>query len=183
MRSTSTPSPELPASHSRNGESGFTLLEVILAMTILTAGLAAVLGLFSGGLKSTEISEQYLQAAALADSRLEELELVDFHPIDTSGTFVENENYRWALEIKPFEATRYNLPGDGLMEVRLTVSWHDLREERSLDMVTLWREGQTLPLDDIELDKTFRGGTSNLPAAAGQESPISSNTPPAKGKR
>ena len=55
MRSTSTPSPELPASHSRNGESGFTLLEVILAMTILTAGLAAVLGLFSGGLQKQSL--------------------------------------------------------------------------------------------------------------------------------
>jgi len=141
---------------------------VILAMTILAAGLAAVLGLFSGGIKSAEVSEQYLQAAALADSRLEELELVDFHPIDTSGTFVENENYRWALDIRPFEAERYNLPPGGLVEVRLTVTWQDLSAPRSLDLVTLWREGQTLPLDDAELDKIFHSGGANPQASAGR---------------
>ena len=176
MRSTSIRSPERHTSFSPSAEGGFTLLEVILAMTLLAAGLAAVLGLFSGGLKSAEVSEQYLQAAALADSRLAELELVDFHPNDTAGTFVENENYRWELDIQPFEAEPYNLPGEGLMQVRLKVTWNDLSQPRGLELVTLWREGQTLSLDDSVLEKTFYGGSSSLQEDAGSSATPAAST-------
>jgi len=172
----STRLPDRPASSSWRDEGGFTLLEVILAMTILAAGLAAVLGLFSGGMKSVDVSEQYLEAAALADSRLQELELVDFHPADMRGTFVENNNYRWELEITPFEAALYNLPEDGVKRLKLTVLWDDLRENRRLELVTLWREGQTVPLSDQELMKIFRGGESDL---EGDENNTPSQTAPA----
>ena len=59
---------------------GFSLLEVIVALLIMAGGFLAVVNLFSGSVRSVNLSSQYLKAVTLANSKMTEL---------------ENENFLW----------------------------------------------------------------------------------------
>jgi general secretion pathway protein I len=54
-------------------EGGFSLLEVIVAFVILSMTLAAVMQIFSGGLRNAKTSQAYLAALRQAESRLARL--------------------------------------------------------------------------------------------------------------
>lgn len=55
------------------GEDGFTLLEVLLGLSILTAGILAVLALFPWTLRANERAELRTMAAALGMMKVEEI--------------------------------------------------------------------------------------------------------------
>jgi hypothetical protein len=57
----------------RNGTSGFTIAEVLVASFVLIVGLAAVAGVVGSTLGNTERSEYMTQAATLATEKLEDL--------------------------------------------------------------------------------------------------------------
>lgn len=51
-------------------EAGFTLIEVLVAFVILVAALPTLYGIFSGGLRSTALAEDYQRAVAFGESWL-----------------------------------------------------------------------------------------------------------------
>lgn len=113
------------------GARGFTLLEVIVAVTILGTGLVALLALLSGGLRLAEGSRDLSAATVYAAQRLEEALLVPEPPqgID-SGAF--GEKYRWTVRATPlppgteipFRATR----------IDVGISWSDGENERTVEL-------------------------------------------------
>ncbi len=58
----------------RTGESGFTLLEMIVAMGVLVVGITSLLGALSSGLGTRRGAEQRHRAVLLADHVIHELE-------------------------------------------------------------------------------------------------------------
>ena len=54
-------------------ESGFSLLEVVISMAILTVGLVSLLGVFGLAMASTQTSQQDMIAKQLADEALESI--------------------------------------------------------------------------------------------------------------
>lgn len=56
----------------RRADQGFTLIEVVLAITILGISYAAILGAFSGSLKLLRQASEYQNAILLARSKLDE---------------------------------------------------------------------------------------------------------------
>jgi prepilin-type N-terminal cleavage/methylation domain-containing protein len=69
--------------------SGFTLIEVAVALTVLAVGLLSVAGLFATAIKGTSRTEYMTQAATLASEKLEDLNHYpsgDPHVAVTSGT-------------------------------------------------------------------------------------------------
>src|SRR5689334_24993557 len=54
----------------RTGEAGFTLVEVIVALAMLSVGLTVLLGMISSGLGRTGTAERTAAAASLAQSLL-----------------------------------------------------------------------------------------------------------------
>jgi general secretion pathway protein I len=98
-------------------ESGFTLIEVVVAFTIAALCLGAVFQLLTGSLAGLRGSAAYTHATQLAESRLERVGIVE--PLVsgvTSGRF--DEQFAWQMQTDP-------LPGTKLYRVRLTVSWHN----------------------------------------------------------
>lgn len=82
--------------------SGFTLLEVMVAVAIMGLALVVILQLFSIGLKTAYIDGQYSYAIFLAKAKMGELLIdKDLEEGSDSGTF-EN-GYDWAYTIEPFE--------------------------------------------------------------------------------
>ena len=87
-----------------NLQCGFTLLEVMVAIVILGLGLTVVFELFSGGLKSVEISNDYSNAVILANKKMGELSLKEKLDVGKEmGDFSEEESYKWEVEIIPYK--------------------------------------------------------------------------------
>ena len=92
MQLSLTPLQENQRSNFWRNETGSSLLEVIVALAIMAGGFLAVLNLFSGSVRSVDFSGQYLKAATLANSKMNELEILNFAADDQSGSFKNEEN-------------------------------------------------------------------------------------------
>jgi len=175
MRSPSTPLPENQKSANWKNEQGFSLLEVVVALTIMAGGFLAVLNLFSASVRSVDFSGQYLKGVTLANSKINELELLNFQPNEYSGSFENAENYRWEVNIAPYDSP-LNDPAASiqLQEGLLKVSWEDRGQTRNVELATLHLTGQTYPISDTYLEKLFAGGAS--PGGSGGEGETSETT-------
>jgi prepilin-type N-terminal cleavage/methylation domain-containing protein len=140
-------------------EQGFSLLEVVVALMIMAGGFLAVLNLFSGSVRSVDFSGQYLKAVTLANSKMNELGIQNFTVEDSSGNFKNEENYRWEVDISPYDSDLNNQEsGIQLQKILLKVLWNDDGHTRNIEIATLRLEGQTYPVADTQLERLFSGG-------------------------
>jgi type II secretory pathway pseudopilin PulG len=83
---------------------GFTLLEVLVAFTLLALVMATLMQVFTRGVTNADIADRYAKAAMLAESKLAtvgvEEALVEG---DTNGQF--NDDYAWRLSVRPYVTT------------------------------------------------------------------------------
>ena len=144
-------------------DNGFSLLEVIVALAIMAMGFVTVSQLFSGSIRSIGLSEQYLKATTLAHSKLGELEINNYNDPELKGTFINEKNYHWDLEISPYSSklnsTKNNIQ---LSEVILNVHWVDVNKVRNITINTLKVNGSSHPGEDSFLGNAFRGGNLNI---------------------
>ena len=168
MQSSLTPLQENPRLNLWGNEKGFSLLEVIVALAIMAGGFLAVLNLFSGSVRSVDFSGQYLKAVTLANSKMNELEILNFAVDDQTGIFKNEENYRWQLDIAPYDSDLNDEKSNiQLQKVLLKVLWNDNGNPRNFELATLRLEGQSRPIPDRELEKLFKGGAGSI--TSGQE--------------
>jgi len=159
-------------------EKGFSLLEVIVALAIMAGGFLAVLNLFSGSVRSVDFSGQYLKAVTLANSKMNELEILNFIVDRQTGSFKNEENYRWELDIAPYDSDLNDEKSNiQLQKVLLKVLWEDNGSPRNIELATLRLEGQTLPIPDTKLEQLFKGGAGAI--TSGQEETAPPKTAPA----
>ena len=133
---------------------GFSLLEILVAFTILALSLGVLMQIFSGSLSNADVTRDQAQAVLLAQSLLAsagvEATLV---PGESAG--VLDDKFRWVLRVSPFvqeprpgetAAVRSPLPLD-LWEVAVRVAWGgDSRlPERALTLTTLRVQPVTSP--------------------------------------
>lgn len=84
-------------------QSGFTLLEILVAFAMLAVLGGALIQLFHGGLRNVDSSAQISHAALLAKSRLTELQASNrLTPGEFNGTF--KAGYRWTLRLEALNA-------------------------------------------------------------------------------
>ena len=76
---------------------GFTLIETLVAISILSISLVIILQLFSGGLRSAKLSDEYTRAIFYAREKMEEALLSDnFTEGILEGEF--EDGFRWKIE-------------------------------------------------------------------------------------
>ena len=168
MQSSLTLLQENPRLNLWRNEKGFSLLEVIVALAIMAGGFLAVLNLFSGSVRSVGFSGQYLKAVTLANSKMNELEILNFAVDDQTGIFKNEKNYRWELDITPYESDLNDEKSNiQLQKVLLKVLWDDNGNPRNVELATLRLEGKTLPIPDTNLEQLFKGGAGTI--TSGQE--------------
>ena len=170
MKSLSTPSPELPKLIRKLDNKGFSLLEVIVALAIMAIGYLTVFNLFSVSIKAVGMSDQYQRAVGLANSKLSEIEMLNYETAATSGTFENEENFRWSLNIEPYDSP-LNDPEQNinLSKVTLKVLWKDNQKPRNVELVTLKLNGEINPVPDSQLAKVFGGGITSSDADPTQD--------------
>ena len=104
-------------------QSGFTLLEVLIAVAILGAALTILIGSVNKNLIIASQSKNLTIASNLAQRKLTEIEMEGFPDIrDESGEFEDTPGFRWFLSVIPF--TIAQLKTD-IRIVMLTVTWDE----------------------------------------------------------
>jgi prepilin-type N-terminal cleavage/methylation domain-containing protein len=79
--------------------SGFSLLEVLVAFTLLAIAMAVLMQIFSRGVNGADIADRYAKAAMMAESKLATVGLEEvLVEGDTTGQF--DEDYQWALSVR-----------------------------------------------------------------------------------
>ena len=122
------------------GHTGFTLIEVLVAVAILGVGLTIILELFSGGLRLGRTSEEYTRAVNYARMKMEEISV---KPIVGEG--VEegsfDDTFRWQMEVKkvnllPVENKPDFKPPVQFFQVQIDVMWKSGAKDRSTRIET-----------------------------------------------
>ena len=115
---------------------GFTLLEVLVAISILGIAVAVILQLFSANLRALSLSGDYVSASIRAEARMKEL-LDDEKIAEKTTSETTDDGYRidvWITEA--LKERTENLPVK-LLEIDMTMSWLKGAKERSLTLKTM----------------------------------------------
>jgi prepilin-type N-terminal cleavage/methylation domain-containing protein len=159
-------------------EKGFTLLEIIVSMTILAGGVLTLVQMFSGSLNQAAQADRYLNGVYLAQLKFSQLEMDNFKSDITEGTFENQEGYRWQLESLPYESPLNDEEARiKIQKVSLRVYWEDKGQEKEVQLVSLKTLGEThvAPADQLRpLPQT----TSTTPKAS--EAPKVKNLNPSE---
>lgn len=120
----------------RRANGGFTLLEVLVALALLAAGLLGLLELLSGSLRLSGGARDVTAASLYASQRLEEALLAP-RPAEGEESGLFGDTYRWTArtvflpeaEGQPFRPAR----------IEVTVRWDDAGRERAVSVAaTRW---------------------------------------------
>lgn len=121
---------------SRLKNKGFTLLEVMLAVTILSVGLVMVLGSFVNSLRAIKISQDFLVASLLLEEKIWQKEE---EKTQSEGLIPVGEEDEFQ---PPFDKFRYKIRFEeqkdlpSLYKTSFEVSWQERKKERNISCVT-----------------------------------------------
>ncbi len=113
--------------------SGFTLIEIMLTITILTVGIIGILRAYATSINALEVSRDTVDAVCLLKKKMAEIEQAAIEeggisPGSSSGRFEDEfENFGWKLEVKTGSI-------EDLNEVTLVVS--RVGQPRKFSLVT-----------------------------------------------
>lgn len=116
---------------------GFTLIEMLIAITIAALLLTAVMRFFSIGLASTMRADSYAQATLLAQSKLEAMGGLILTTLqEASGS---DGAFQWQTRIHRYGGAQPGQRSISLVpyEVAVSVAWREAGHERSLSLRTI----------------------------------------------
>lgn len=122
---------------SKGSEAGFTLVEVIVALAMLSIGLGLVLGLISDGLKRTGSAGRMAEAGSLAQSLMAQVGTDwSIKPDERDGLFPNG--FRWRLRMLPYGDVKEREEWPvGVYTISTEVEWEEGTGLRSYALTTL----------------------------------------------
>jgi len=119
-----------------NGQAGFTLIEVLVALSILSISLGVLLAVFLQGLDRARESRDEASARVLAQSLLAQAKTSDNPSIGASAG--KTNNFLWRLQILPYGSAQDRAAWqEGAGQIVATVSWRGSGGMRSVSLSTL----------------------------------------------
>ena len=127
-------------------ETGFTLLEVLIAFVIAALAMGALFGGTVAGLDATEVAAKYDEAVSLANSHMAAIgHGTAIAPQETSGA--DGEGFTWHLRIREAGSRQLQLSDQDrandikpsravLYDVVITESWQVGHHERQFSIAT-----------------------------------------------
>lgn len=118
--------------------SGFTLIEILVAISVLAIALVMILQLFSGGLNSARIGEEYTRGIFHAREKMEEILLLkDLEAGEAAGAFEDGIMWKARIvQVGPSEEEVETFPLD-TYEIQVSVRWPEGMGEREFEIRTL----------------------------------------------
>lgn len=83
-------------------EQGFSLLEILVAFSILALSIGVILNIFSRGLRTAMISEEIQQAIVIAETQMARAGVETPLTAGSTNGVVDNK-YTWTLQGMPYE--------------------------------------------------------------------------------
>lgn len=117
---------------------GFSLLEVLVAFTILAMLLGALFQVFSSGLHAARAGDSYTRATIIAQSRLAALGVEQPFQEGTSSGSVD-DTYHWRVVVRPYVDDQMPV-GRGVPQpfsVDVEIFWEEGAGARSLSLSSL----------------------------------------------
>jgi general secretion pathway protein I len=120
---------------------GFSLLEILIAFSILAVSLSILLNIFASGVNNAGVAEDYTTAVEIAESLMAKTGVEKTLQVgQTEG--VTHEKYRWQVVVKPFEFNPDQIDTSiltaTLFKISVMVSWGDDDfHPREIKLVTL----------------------------------------------
>lgn len=102
---------------------GFSLLEMMVAITILSLSLGVMYQAVSGATRNVRADEKYAFGVELARSLLAENAKVSRAGISKRGETAGG--YRWSVLSTPIESPSNKLKQGSLQDIEVTVAWND----------------------------------------------------------
>ncbi len=137
---------------------GFTLLEVVVALSILVICMTVIMRILAGSSRVAAVSSDYYTALQIAESKMAELRVlkgtavyIDTGGVDTGGS----SDFDWVVEARPYRSRADDpvLPADiaehpladyQLFQLDVTVFWGGLRKrEFQLSSLQLRTKNET----------------------------------------
>jgi prepilin-type N-terminal cleavage/methylation domain-containing protein len=119
-----------------NSQRGFTLLEILVSLMLLSTALVVVFQLFSANLKGITTSDKYVYAVINAESYMREvLESDDLSEMSWSDTTADGYEVDVTVTGAEDERTE-NLPVE-LLQIDLVVHWTEGLRKRNIKLKTL----------------------------------------------
>lgn len=127
----------------RSAASGFSLIEVLVALTIVGLGLAAAAGMLGVGMRGHDTARDVAAASAFAEDLIAQTGITDrLQAGETHGSFAGR--FEWARSITPYNDrpsdTDRVLNSDTvppLYRVTVAVAWEDGRRRQRITLSTL----------------------------------------------
>ncbi len=136
-------------------EKGFTLIEVLIALSIFSVGILAVGGMQISAIRGNDLASDFTEALVLAQSKLDELasvsflanDLVDTHADgaaginnDTIGTADHNDTVRkytrlWNTAL--ISVPPVTPPNNNAIRIKIFVQWQQQGKTRKIDLELL----------------------------------------------
>lgn len=135
-----------PASHAmwidaRKSESGYSLVEVMVAIVVLTVAILPMVGMFEAGLRAATTSGDYDRARACAGQRLEQAKSLPYEVVKAwpSEGVCETSGLGYTVGTQFVDTDLQNVGDDrGLMKVTVTVEWDDANSYGVTGVVSEW---------------------------------------------
>ena len=118
---------------------GFTLVEILVTLTILAAALPALLQAFASATRNQGLSDNTTTALYLLKFRMAEIEMEGYPDVgQETDEFGENTRYQWRSVIEDIESEEV----ENIRRVMVTVTWVHRNRERSMSMSTFIADRQ-----------------------------------------
>ena len=124
MHKISTCNPE-PATRNLQAACGFTLLEIMVSISIIALVLVSVYRLHAQTISMHQSARFYTTAPLLAQNKMTEFEIKPLDELtDDFGSFGDEfPGYNWKITINDVESQALGKTADSLKKIDITLSW------------------------------------------------------------
>jgi prepilin-type N-terminal cleavage/methylation domain-containing protein len=126
----------VPSPVCRSAAGGFTLLEILVSLALLSIALVTIFELFSANLKGISASEDYVEASLKAGSVMRDI-LDDEDLRESSWGETTDDGYTLDVAIVPTSREKTENLQVELLEVSLTLHWTKGAKDRQLTIKTI----------------------------------------------